>query len=459
MLTARNFVALTLVIAVVSLAWACFELARPPDSGGMGRDSYGTRAHGLRGLLEVIGELGIPVERVLGPPTSVVGREVTLVLWKPDPDLVQVEPAYLHALARWVEDGGRVAIAPDARRPASRPAGLSGRERPILEKPVLGELGLATVQVRTIHLGSAQAGPEADSTGRSSGARTSETSTDRDESTDDDARRLRELLTGTARPIPTRAVSVAATGVLLPLRELVSMIEVPEERLQVLSVGESKPDGTITFRDPAGSEQVLAAVYRRGKGELVVVASPAIAENGLIARRDNSVLAVRLLGAPGRPVVFDEFYHGLTIRGNPLWLFTQRGYAATTLGLLALIGLWMWREAVFLGPPLAPRGPSRRSIGEYVDAMARFLNRGGSSQAFLLREVRSGVLKAVRDELHLPPSRDHVEELAAVLARRDPRRARELIEAMGAVDQALSRKRVLRESVAVDLFQRMSRCL
>ena len=213
------------------------------------------------------------------------------------------------------------------------------------------------------------------------------------------------------------------------------------------------------FDDPDGGEQVLAAVFHRGKGELVVVASPAIAENRLIARHDNSVLAVQLLAAPGRPVVFDEFYHGLTIRGNPLWLFTQRGYAATTLCLLTLIGLWIWREAVFLGPPLAPRGT--------VPAIDRGIRRcdgavpepGGSSQAFLLREVRSGVLRAVRDELHLPPSRDHVDELAAVLARRDPRRARELIEAMGAVDEALSRKVVLRESVAVDLFKRMSRCL
>ena len=189
------------------------------------------------------------------------------------------------------------------------------------------------------------------------------------------------------------------------------------------------------------------------------MASPAIAENRLITRHDNSVLAVHLLAAPGRPVVFDEFYHGLTIRGNPLWLFTQRGYAATTLCLLTLIGLWIWREAVFLGPPLAPEAQSRRSIGEYVDAMARFLNRGRSSQAFLLREVRSGVLRAVRDELHLPPSRDHVDELAAVLARRDPRRARELVEAVGAVDAALSRNVVLKESVAVELFKRMSHCL
>ena len=129
MLTARNFVALTIVIAVVSLAWACLELAQPPDSGGMGRDSYGTRAQGQRGLFEILTDLGIPVERILGPPTAVVGREVTLVLWKPQPDLVQVEPAYLHALARWVENGGRVVVAPDGRRAASRPLGLSGTAR------------------------------------------------------------------------------------------------------------------------------------------------------------------------------------------------------------------------------------------------------------------------------------------------------------------------------------------
>ncbi len=459
MLTARNFMALTLVIAVASLAWACRQLAQPPDSGGLGSDSYGTRIHGQRGLFEILADLGIPVERILAPPTAVAGRDVTLVLWKPQPDLVKMEPAYLRALSRWVENGGRVVVAPDGRRAASRPLGMSGRRLSTAESTVLGELGLATVIVRTIDLKSAEKGPEADPAGRSSGGRTSESTTNRDESENDDVRRIRDLLTGTARPIITRAVTVKATGVLSPLRKLVGMIEVPEEDLRVLDVGESVPDGTITFEGPGGDDQILAAAYHRGKGELIVVASPAIAENRLIAGHDNSVLAVHLLAAPGRPVVFDEFYHGLTIRGNPLWLFTQRGYAATTLCLLTLIGLWIWREAVFLGPPLAPEAQSRRSIGEYVDAMARFLNRGRSSQAFLLREVRSGVLRSVRDQLHLPPSRDDVNELAAVLARRDPRRARELVEAMGAVDAALSRNVVLRESVAVELFKRMSHCL
>jgi hypothetical protein len=315
------------------------------------------------------------------------------------------------------------------------------------------------VRVGTVDLAPAEEGPDADSTEPSSGGRTSETAPAGDDSEDDTARRIGELLAGTARPIATRTVTVTATGVLSPLSGLVSTMEVPEKKLQVLSMGAPAPAGTITFRDQAGRDQILAAVYHQGTGDVVVVASPALAENGLIARHDNSVLAVQLLAVPGRPVVFDEFYHGLTIRGNPLWLFTQRGYAATTLGLLILLGLWIWREAVFLGPPLASQAQSRRSIGEYVDAMARFLNRGKSSQAFLLREVRWGVLRAVREEQHLPPARDHVDELAAVLARRDPRRARQLIEAMGAVDTALSRNAVIEESAALDLFKRMSRCL
>jgi hypothetical protein len=459
MLTARNFVVLTIIVAVVSLAWACFELLQPPDSGGMGSDSYGTRVHGQRGLFEILRDLGTPVERILAPPTTVVGREVTLVLWKPIPDLVQAEPAYLHDLSRWVENGGRIVVAPDGKRAAPRPVGLSGRRENVRELTVLGELGLATVSVTSINLTPAGKGPQADSTGLAPDGQAPQDAADRNEFNDDDLRRLGELLRGTARPIITRPVTVKATGVLSSLRELVSTIEVPEENMQVVNVGTSAPDGTITFQAPAGGEQVLAAVYRRGKGEVVVVGSPEIAENHLIARYDNSVLAVQLLAAPNRPVVFDEFYHGLTIRGNPLWLFTQQGYAATTLCFLTLIGLWIWREAVFLGPPLAPEAQSRRSIGEYVDAMARFLNRGNSSQAFLLREVRSGVLRAVRDELHLPPSRDHVDELAAVLARRDPRRARQLVEAMSTLDAALARNKVLKESVAVDLYKRMSHCL
>ena len=129
------------------------------------------------------------------------------------------------------------------------------------------------------------------------------------------------------------------------------------------------------------------------------------------------------------------------------------------LALLAVAGVWSWREAVFLGPPLAESIPSRRSIGEYVVAMAMFLNRGQATRPFVLREVRSGVLHSVRRELGLPPGREDVEELAAVLLRRDPQRAMKLIDAVRQIDQALSQNIIVRESDAIRLLQGISSCL
>src|SRR5690242_11448349 len=119
-LTARNFVAIVIAIAVVSIVSACISLMQPPDSGGQGSDSYGTRFHGRRAMFEILAALGVPVERALAPPTAVIGREVTLVLWKPQADLVQLEPAYLATVAKWVESGGYVVVAPD--RPKVREA-------------------------------------------------------------------------------------------------------------------------------------------------------------------------------------------------------------------------------------------------------------------------------------------------------------------------------------------------
>jgi hypothetical protein len=459
MLTARNFVALTIAIAVVSIAWGFVSLNETPDSGGLGKDSYGTRAHGQRAQFEILADLGIPVERSLAPPTAVIGRQVTLVLWKPQPDLVQIEPAYLRALANWVDDGGRVVVAPDSREPAPRRVGLTGRSLKQPETTVLGELGLPQVAIHTVNLQSGTGGTADDARHSSSLPIAGNPSNHAEGSDDIDFQRVRDLLVGASQAVSTRAVAARLTGAFSEFEGQISTIEVPDRELQVIDVGESAPDGTIAIEDQQGNEQIVAALFHRGKGELVVVGCPAIAENFLVARHDNGVLVAHLLAAPGRPVVFDEFYHGLTLRGNPLWLFSQQGYAATALCFLLLIGLWIWREAVFLGPPLDQTAKSRRSIGEYVEAMARFFNRGAKSQPFLLREVRQGVLHSVRNELRLPPAREQVEELAAVLARRDPRRARELIDAVSGVDEALSGNQPVREAAAVELFKRMSNCL
>ena len=125
----------------------------------------------------------------------------------------------------------------------------------------------------------------------------------------------------------------------------------------------------------------------------------------LLAKADNSVLAARLLAPKGRASSFDEFYHGLAVRGNPLYLLTRPGFAAVTLGILLGVGVWTWRQAVFLGPPLVDPEPSRRDIGEYIDAMGDFFRRGPGHRRFLVREVRDGVLQQLCQELKLPPDK------------------------------------------------------
>lgn len=459
MLTARNVVVLTIAIAVVSLASVCISLMQPPDSGGLAGDSFGTRAHGQRALYETLSELGVRVERLLVPPTEALARDTTLVFWRPHFNLVNIEPAHLHAIAEWVRQGGRVVVAPDRSDNVSpfSMQNLSGLNKP--PRNVLEELGLKGVAVKTIDLAAEVGDSGKADENRPPKHRSSSPQALRKQPLADDLNALGKFVSGNYESVPLQNVAIRASGTLAGLEAQVKQIKVPARGLAVITAGESQPSGTVTIIDRDGKDQTLIATYPLGAGELIVIASPEIAENRTIALEDNSVLMAHLLAEPGRAVVFDEFYHGLTIRGNPLWLFTRRGFGATALGLLMAIGFLIWRQSVFLGPPFESTVKPRRSIGEYVEAMSRFLNRGGGSRPFVLEQVRDGALHAVRRELGLPPGREKVEELAAVLARRDPARARQLVEAVGKIDETLSQNQTCRPLDAVRLLQGISNCL
>ena len=186
---------------------------------------------------------------------------------------------------------------------------------------------------------------------------------------------------------------------------------------------------------------------------------PRLLQNQFIARRDNAVLAAHLLAGSSRSLYFDEFYHGLTIRGNPMWLVTQPKYAMTTLLLLTVVALWAWRRAVFLGPALTDNTTSRRTLVEYVEAMARFFVRGHASHVFLLREVRSGVLWSLRHRLGLNPGQESVNDIVAALERKDPAAAVELRAAVQSVDNLLLHPKRLAGRDTVIAMQRISACL
>jgi hypothetical protein len=188
-----------------------------------------------------------------------------------------------------------------------------------------------------------------------------------------------------------------------------------------------------------------------------VVADARLAQNSLVWRGDNAVLMAHLLADPRRPVVFDEFYHGRTVRSNPLWLATRFPYnalALATLGVTLLVG---WRAARALGPPIPRRVPSRRTLTEYIEAMARLLNRSRRPVPYLLNELRQGLLWRVRRELNQPPGLQDTDKLLQVLSRRDPLLADRLKDALQAIDQTL-RSPSLDSTTMKATLAKVSRC-
>ena len=156
---------------------------------------------------------------------------------------------------------------------------------------------------------------------------------------------------------------------------------------------------------------------------------------------------------------FNEFYHGLSVRGNPLWLLTRRGYALLASAVLVVVVLVTWRSAVLLGPPLTTPEPSRRTIAEYIEAMSQFLNRGGSTRFHLLRGVYVGVLRRVAAEFGVTHDRDDAETLAAAVARRDPDRATRLRGAAAAVDGVLAKHDKATNKETVLALRQLQDCL
>jgi hypothetical protein len=248
---------------------------------------------------------------------------------------------------------------------------------------------------------------------------------------------------------------------LSPLAKHVREIALPRDGFRALRANREDLLGSLACagQDDESEPDLLVAVLRRGAGEIVVVADPAVVSNRLIAHADNSVLAVHLLSPQRDDVVFDEFYHGLAVRGNPLYLLTRPGFAAVSVGLLIIVGALAWRAAVFLGPPLQDTKTRRRDIGEYVRAMAAFFSHGSGSRRLIVREVRDGVLRHICRELRLPMDTLDVDAITSALERRDRNRAERLASAVREVDASLASSGDYPRSSFLPVMQRLANCL
>lgn len=432
MLTARSVIITVVVLATLSILGSLISLLQPPDGDGLGIDTYGTRALGYKAVFDTLAELGYEERRELSPPTEAISKNSTLVIWGPLTDLASSEPTYLWRLRQWIRHGGRLIIAPLPNREMNgdpvRPSITSMRSQDI---NVLQAIGLPAVGTRMVDAASGEAA----------------TSGRRKRNGDAFQSQLEDYMF--PRLFPTSTVKVRAKGDFAKLNSAVSKLQVPA-RLQALDLELTKPDGLLALApesEPSGHKLpaerekpiVLAAKFKLGKGEVVAISDPSIFDNRLLSQADNSVLAVNLLGDPKRPLVWDEFYHGLTVRGNPLFLLTSSSYALIAALLVTLVGVWVWRQAVFLGPPLQMTPVSRRGLEEYIDAMSHFLRRSSGSLRFMLLELRRGVLWSMRQRFGLRRVDDSVESVAEAVRRRDPQAARQLIESTHAVDAMLSR--------------------
>jgi hypothetical protein len=449
LLTARNAVVVVSVVLAISLLWQCAQMLRPNDSGGMARDSYGTRGDGFRGLYEILSELHVSVSRGLAPPTVNGEKARTVALLGPDPQLVLFEPKYLKSLLSWVDAGGRLVVAP---------AQVRHKDHHDEDDGILGERDiLKLLEVNdTVTL---QDEPPSDAVvkERESNSRDSQRSGSwqtRDYVPEDvwDA--------WTYSKPPPRELHVEVTGSLANLASDVRKIAAPSTEFGVLTLGNKKPVGALQIKNDANDdESLLVAVVPRGKGEIIVVSDPELLSNGLIARVDNSVLAAHVLAPQGQAVDFDEYYHGLAVRGNPLYLLTRPGFAATAAAILLVIGIVAWRAAVFLGPPLPDVRQSRRDIQEYVQAMGAFFCRGPGHRHFLISEVRDGVLREICEQLRLPPHTTNVDTIVAALSRRSPDRANTLRKVVADVDGLLAQAGEFPKSVFLSSVQRLAGCL
>jgi hypothetical protein len=465
MLTTRNVVTVVILVVLICLVSATIALLRGPTGGVTGRDSFGTHSYGFRGLFETLSELKVPVERELTPPDGLLDRDITLAILEPDPMLLTMEPSYLHAVGKWVENGGSVVVAPAVSKPARFMWGL--QDWP--PKTPLEELSLTEVDTDIFHArGEEMPDEESDNANAKADKEKPKAPAKQDSnekpgtkskrSTAPSPKEVLDFAVGNTPDVPLSIVHATVDGEFVARFPHGLQLAVPAKGPRVIMELKKMAGSHVrAVLEPDGQPQILAALYPHGRGTIAVLSDARLAQNALLGRDDNAVLVAHLLADPGRPVVFDEFYHGRTVRSNPLWLATRFPYNTLALSVLATTLLVGWRAARAVGPPVPRRERSRRTLAEYIDAMSRLLNRSRRPVPYLLGELRHGLLWRIRRELGLPFDRDDASKLLQVLARRDPLLADDLRQALQAIDQTLQTPSPRSADVTATLAK-VSRC-
>ncbi len=394
MVTARNVTILLVTLVAIGFVVGVINTHIEPGPNRIASDSFSGLAPGHRALLETLQTLGISARRHTTHAENLYEGNRRVILFEPNPARLEREHGYLTRMGDWVRAGGELVVLGRAFEPDWDETGAGADDDDAAEDEdkdndededhdlpkltLYDALGMAPLAINTPEFEDqldAGYGPFA--------------------------------LTAPTRAEDFVAAPLEAEGAFAPLGDDLGTVGLLLERLSYIAdVSGNTPTGTLRVRIHDGDAQphtrTIGVRLDVGEGHAVFVTVPEIATNLGIGQAGNAVLAVALASGDGsREVVFDEYYHGIVPEGSWLTLAGRFPYTLIFLSILAAVAAQIWRSATRLGPPDPEAPPSRRGIGEYIDAMASLYARARKHE-FALRTCREGIVDDVRESLRLP---------------------------------------------------------
>lgn len=444
-MSGRNVVIISVVILVLSMISSVVSLLQPLDNDGKGVDSYGVYPSGQRALVEVLQQLKIPVRRAHSPFDRSLSPQASYVLIGPDVGLLETEAGTLEEMEEWVQSGGQLVISFSEGWPSY---GL------------MKTFSLEGIQITTRASGEPLYETEDFENEEQIPLRMRQFLKKQQERLDADEKPsfqddINEMITLRAPECELFEIA-ECTGKLAAACDDVQSLAIRAGEGLAFELNETVPAGVLKVH-PGKSSSTVIAEYPHGEGTVVLVADPTLFDNLSLHKGDNSVLLVRLLSEGRELVLFDEFYHGLSIRGNPIWLFAQPKYRIITLLLLGTVALFLWREIPAFGRLPPPGKPPRRTLVAYLDAVSRLLVRSRSQTSQLLMESERAFLWRMARSLKLAGERNQRPAIRARLSRSQPEMLVEFEEIMNQYERfqqaGCSPKELL------TLLKRSHRCL
>lgn len=121
-------------------------------------------------------------------------------------------------------------------------------------------------------------------------------------------------------------------------------------------------------------EGVIACRWPLRAGEVILLGCPEVFQNERLGEADHLALLEALAG-DGRPVLFDEFAHGMRHDAAFLELARRWGFGPFVVLAALAAGAALWRASARLGPPEEDYEERRREAVDFVDSVARLYRR------------------------------------------------------------------------------------